>query len=149
MLLVNLSKPPPPTPLPTAIADGALPVGKLRTDDMAAVVVMAKTGALAAVELDARTDPNLVNLPRLRAGRDKPTTAAEILKVFAVSLEESPATPNAIRDGFGGGVGYTGLDGHGASALLGREGPGMLWTAPGPSLYLSPPLIEHFLVIYK
>ena len=106
MLLVNLSKPPPPTPLPTAIADGAPLMGQRGAHDVAAMVMQAKARALAAVAPGVSPYPDLIGPSRLRAGRDQPLPRADVLEFFAVGLEETPATPDVIRDAAGGDRAY-------------------------------------------
>ena len=67
---------------------------------MATVGVLLETYALAAIALGADADANLVRLTGLGAGRDEPTPAAEVLKLFAVSLKEAATSPDVIGGGW-------------------------------------------------
>ncbi len=71
-------------------------------DDVAAVAVVLKPDALAPA-LATYAYAYLVELAGLGARRDKPLAGAEVLKVFAVVLEEPESSKDVGGDRFGGG----------------------------------------------
>jgi len=66
---------------------------------VATVSVLLEAYALAAIALGAGTDANLVHLAGLRAGRDEPTPAGEVLNRLAVGLEEAATSPYIVGGG--------------------------------------------------
>ena len=67
--------------------------------------VVMEAHALTAVALRASfaTDADLVHLTDSATGRDEPTPAAEILKLFAVGFKEPATSPDVIGGWFWGG----------------------------------------------
>src|SRR3954469_9488055 len=104
VLLEDLKESTPILALPAATADGAPVVGNLCADNVAAVVVVHEADALAGATLRAAADTNLVELAALAAAGDEPLAGAQVLKLFAVGLEETMAAKDVIRCGFGVGL---------------------------------------------
>jgi hypothetical protein len=106
IVLVNLRQLRSVPPLSTGIADGAPPVGNLRTDEMRAMVVVLVARALTttALRVPGRSDPDLVGHVSLAAGRYQPLACADIHEVFAMKLEQAVTAQHVRWLWFAGGL---------------------------------------------
>jgi hypothetical protein len=135
VILGDLAQLWPPAALSATVADGGALGGHRGADEVRAMPVVLVSDAFTAIALGARTDTNLVDVAGLATGRDEPTTAAEVLEVLAVGLEEAATSPDILGDGFLPGTGYSS-----AGHEVPPRGPGLgvLLAPPGPSLLSTP-----------
>jgi hypothetical protein len=99
VLLLDLGKLWPPAALSATVTHRAPPVGDAGADYVATVAVAVMPRTFAAVTLWTSADTDLVKPAGLATRRNKPTAAAEVLKLFAVGLEEAAASPDIIGGG--------------------------------------------------